>query len=151
MSNRPAEDFAAKALASLRTLTSNPSSTFRAGQLEAIEQLVVNRRRVLLVQRTGWGKSAIYFIATRLLRDRGRGLTLLVSPLLALMRNQKEAAERMGLRAETINSSNQDQWESIYAAIDSDEVDVLLISPERLATGVSDLSACRRWPGAAAC
>ena len=88
---------------------------------------------MLLVQRTGWGKSAVYFIATRLLRDSGLGPTLLVSPLLALMRNQIEAAERLGVRAVTINSSNRDEWERVKELVEADEVDVLLISPERLA------------------
>ena len=91
------------------------------------------RGRVLLVQRTGWGKSAVYFIATRLLRNRRLGPTLLVSPLLALMRNQIEAAERLGVRAVTINSSNTEEWREVEERIEADEVDVLLISPERLA------------------
>ncbi|WP_419925686.1 RecQ family ATP-dependent DNA helicase [Candidatus Poriferisocius sp.] len=133
MSNQQAENFAAEAQLCLRALTANQSSAFRPGQLEAIEQLVLRRKRVLLVQRTGWGKSAVYFIATRLLRDRGAGPTLLVSPLLALMRNQIEAARRMGVRAATINSSNQEEWDGVYAKIASDQIDVLLISPERLA------------------
>ncbi len=133
MSNQQAENFSAEAQHCLRALTANQSSAFRPGQLEAIEQLVLRRKRVLLVQRTGWGKSAVYFIATRLLRDRGAGPTLLVSPLLALMRNQIEAAQRMGVRAATINSSNQEEWEGVYAEIASDQIDVLLISPERLA------------------
>ena len=133
MPNRPPEDLAAEALACLHTLTSNQSSDFRPGQFEAIEELVVNRHRVLLVQRTGWGKSAVYFIATRLLRDRGAGPTLLVSPLLALMRNQIEAAKRMGVRAATVNSSNQEEWEQVFADITDNKIDVLLISPERLA------------------
>ena len=122
-----------KALALLRSLTGEPGAVFRPHQLEAIEALVRDRRRVLLVQRTGWGKSAVYFIATRLLRDEGAGPTLLVSPLLALMRNQIEAAERMGVRAATINSANRDEWEEIEDSIKSGRVDLLLISPERLA------------------
>ena len=126
-------DFETEALACLRQLTDNHLSDFRPGQLEAIHELVEVRNRVLLVQRTGWGKSAVYFIATRLLRDQGSGPTLLVSPLLALMRNQIEAADRMGVRAATINSSNQEEWEAVYADIAADQVDVLLISPERLA------------------
>jgi ATP-dependent DNA helicase RecQ len=65
---------------------------------------------VLVVQRTGFGKSAIYFIATRMLRDAGAGPTLIVSPLLALMRDQVAAAERMGVRSVTINSTNTDEW-----------------------------------------
>ncbi|MCY4492900.1 MAG: DEAD/DEAH box helicase, partial [Acidimicrobiaceae bacterium] len=123
----------AEALSLLRRLTGDQSSEFRAGQLETILRLAAERERVLLVQRTGWGKSAVYFIATRMLRDRGLGPTLLVSPLLALMRNQIEAARRLGVRAETINSSNTAEWDEVRDRIESDEVDVLLISPERLA------------------
>jgi ATP-dependent DNA helicase RecQ len=109
-----------------------PEATFRAGQHEAIDALVDDRQRVLLVQRTGWGKSAVYFIATRLLRDRGAGPTLLISPLLALMRNQIEMAERAGVRAATINSANVDQWGEIDRQLRDDEIDLLLVSPERL-------------------
>jgi ATP-dependent DNA helicase RecQ len=108
-----------------------PDAIFRQGQREAIEAVVTERRRVLLVQRTGWGKSAVYFIATRLLRDAGAGPTILVSPLLALMRNQIRMAERAGVRAFTINSENRDDWEEITLAIERDEVDLLLVSPER--------------------
>ena len=100
-----------EALGLLRRLTGDPASEFRPDQLDVIRRLVGERQRVLLVQRTGWGKSAVYFIATRMLRDRGGGPTLLVSPLLALMRNQIEAAERMGVRAATINSANRDDWD----------------------------------------
>ena len=122
-----------EALTLLRWLTGDESSEFRTGQLETILRLAAERERVLLVQRTGWGKSAVYFIATRMLRDRGFGPTLLVSPLLALMRNQIEAARRLGVRADTINSSNTAEWDEVRDRIESDEVDVLLISPERLA------------------
>ena len=117
----------------LAKLTGRPDSTFRPGQREAIEALALRRERVLLVQRTGWGKSAVYFLATRLLRDAGLGPTLLVSPLLALMRNQLEAAERLGLRAYTINSSAQLSVSELVDLLNSDSVDLLLISPERLA------------------
>src|SRR5262249_42751320 len=106
-------------------------ATFRHGQIEAIAAVAAGHRRVLLVQRTGWGKSAVYFIATRLLRDDGAGPTLLVSPLLALMRNQIEAAARLGIWAETINSANNEEWDRVHAALQADAVDVLLISPER--------------------
>src|SRR5215218_7135453 len=109
-----------------------PHAAFREHQLEAVEDLVVARRRVLCVQRTGWGKSAVYFIATKLLREAGEGPTLLISPLLALMRNQIDAAERLGLRAETVNSTNRDDWDAVRGRIERDEVDLLLISPERL-------------------
>lgn len=122
-----------KALDLLRRLTGEAGAEFRTHQLEAIQTLVRARKRVLLVQRTGWGKSAVYFIATRLLRDRGAGPTLLVSPLLALMRNQIEAAERMGVRAVTINSANRDEWEEVEEGIAAGRFDLLLISPERLA------------------
>ncbi|MEA2223451.1 MAG: ATP-dependent helicase RecQ [Solirubrobacteraceae bacterium] len=107
-------------------------AVFREHQLEAIADLVEDRARVLCVQRTGWGKSAVYFIATALLRERGVGPTLIVSPLLALMRNQIAAAQRLGIRAHTVNSTNRDAWDEISALLDADAVDLLLISPERL-------------------
>lgn len=104
----------------------------RDDQWRAIEALVAERRRALVVQRTGWGKSAVYFVATALLRERGAGPTVIVSPLLALMRNQVEAAARAGIRARTINSSNTEEWETIQDEIAAGGVDVLLVSPERL-------------------
>ncbi len=106
---------------------------FRDGQWEAIEALVVNRQRVLVVQRTGWGKSLVYFMATRLLRAQGAGVTILISPLLSLMRNQIESAAHWGLRAATINSDNADDHPSIERDLLNGEIDLLLISPERLA------------------
>ena len=104
----------------------------REDQWTAISALVADGRRALVVQRTGWGKSAVYFIATALLRARGAGPTVIVSPLLALMRNQVEAAERAGIRARTINSANTTQWEALYAEVAAGHADVLLVSPERL-------------------
>ncbi|MFJ3985041.1 RecQ family ATP-dependent DNA helicase [Streptomyces fungicidicus] len=104
----------------------------RDDQWRAIEALVADKRRALVVQRTGWGKSAVYFVATSLLRARGSGPTVIVSPLLALMRNQVEAAARAGVRARTINSSNSEEWDSVQAEIAAGDVDVLLVSPERL-------------------
>jgi ATP-dependent DNA helicase RecQ len=94
--------------------------------------VVVDRARVLCVQRTGWGKSAVYFVATALLREAGAGPTLIVSPLLALMRNQIAAAERLGLRAHTVNSTNREEWDEVRDRLATDTVDLLLISPERL-------------------
>jgi ATP-dependent DNA helicase RecQ len=119
------------ALEHLRALA-GPGASFRDGQLEAIRDLVDDRARVLCVQRTGWGKSAVYFVATALLRERGSGPTLIVSPLLALMRNQIAAAERLGIRARTINSTNVGEWREVQDALAADKVDLLLISPERL-------------------
>lgn len=104
----------------------------REDQWRAIEALVADKRRALVVQRTGWGKSAVYFVATALLRERGAGPTVIVSPLLALMRNQVEAAARAGIHARTINSSNTEEWETVQAEVAAGEVDVLLVSPERL-------------------
>ncbi|WP_157006991.1 RecQ family ATP-dependent DNA helicase [Agromyces laixinhei] len=120
------------ALAALRELVGRPDAEFHDGQFEAIEALVEGRRRALVVQRTGWGKSAVYFVATLLLRRRGAGPTVLVSPLLALMRDQIAAAERAGVRAVAINSTNPHEWGDVLARLDRDEVDVLLVSPERL-------------------
>jgi ATP-dependent DNA helicase RecQ len=121
------------ALELLCTGTGLQNANFREGQEEAIRHVVEGQGRLLVVQRTGWGKSFVYFIATKLLREQGSGPTLLISPLLALMRNQIAAAERMGVRAFTINSDNQEEWDNIEAAVMRDEVDILLISPERLA------------------
>jgi ATP-dependent DNA helicase RecQ len=126
------DSFAETALARLRALTADDGASFRDGQLEAMHDLVVDRARVLCVQRTGWGKSAVYFVATALLREAGAGPTLIVSPLLALMRNQIAAAERLGLRAHTVNSTNRDEWDVIREQLASDTIDLLLISPERL-------------------
>jgi ATP-dependent DNA helicase RecQ len=109
-----------------------PDAVLRDDQATAITALVEDRRRVLVVQRTGWGKSAVYFIATRLLRDAGAGPTLIVSPLLALMRDQLAAARRMGLAAETLNSTNVDDWEEVESRVVDGQVDLLLVSPERL-------------------
>lgn len=110
-----------------------PDAVPRPEQVAAVQAVVADGRRTLLVARTGFGKSAVYFSATRMLRDRGWGPTVVVSPLLALMRDQVAAAQRLGLVAETINSSNTDEWDRIEAAITADAVDLLLISPERLA------------------
>lgn len=109
------------------------SVDFRDGQWEAIESLVTSRDRLLVVQRTGWGKSSVYFLTTRLLRERAAGPTILISPLLALMRDQIRAAERIGLVAATINSTNTDEWDEIAERVRRDEIDLLLVSPERLA------------------
>jgi ATP-dependent DNA helicase RecQ len=116
----------------LQKAVGDPTVEFRAGQWEAIDALVNRRQKLMVVQRTGWGKSSVYFISTRILRDRGAGPTVIVSPLLALMRNQIAAAERLGIRAETINSTNRDDWLAVQQQILADEVDAVLISPERL-------------------
>lgn len=116
----------------LRQALDDVEATFRDGQFEAIQNVVANQETLLLVRRTGWGKSMVYFLATRLLRDEGAGPTLLISPLLSLMRNQIEAAERIGLTAETINSSNRDEWDRVEQDVRRGDVDLLLISPERL-------------------
>lgn len=124
---------ATRALELLRLGTQNSRAAFRPAQEEAIQHVVEGRGRLLVVQKTGWGKSFVYFIATRLLREQGCGPALLISPLLALMRNQITAAERMGVRARTIHSENQDKWQEVEVALARNEVDILLISPERLA------------------
>jgi len=105
---------------------------FRPGQWEAIETIAVKRHRALVVQRTGWGKSIVYFLATKLLREQGEGPTLLISPLLSLMRNQIEMAERIGLQAYSINSANRNEWDIVEDALQKNTCDLLLISPERL-------------------
>src|SRR5699024_10676937 len=121
-----------EALEALHALTGRPDATFHDGQFEAISALVEQRRRVLVVQRTGWGKSAVYFLAALLQRRRGAGPALIISPLIALMRDQVAAARRAGVRAEASSSSNPTRWAEIEQALDDDELDVLLVSPERL-------------------
>ncbi len=115
----------------LKQSLGNPKAKFREGQWEAIDALVNQKQKLMVVQRTGWGKSSVYFISTRFLRDNGAGPTIIVSPLLALMRNQIDSAEKLGIKAVTINSSNQDEWDQIKESILSDDIDAILISPER--------------------
>ncbi|MCC2310210.1 DEAD/DEAH box helicase [Cellulomonas chengniuliangii] len=133
----PREALREQAEAALRALVGREDARLRDDQWVAIEALVADRRRALVVQRTGWGKSAVYFVATALLRSGAAGATpsgptVIISPLLALMRNQVAAAERAGIRAETINSSNVTEWADVQARVRAGEVDVLLVSPERL-------------------
>ncbi|GGL27893.1 ATP-dependent DNA helicase RecQ [Phycicoccus endophyticus] len=123
---------AERAREALRRLVGRQDADFRDGQLEAVAALVEGRARVLVVQRTGWGKSAVYFVATALRRAEGAGPTVIISPLLALMRDQVAAAERAGIRAVTMNSANAQDWDEVRTALAEDAVDVLLVSPERL-------------------
>src|ERR1700712_458337 len=116
----------------LRALVGRDDARLHDDQWAAIEALVVEQSRVLVVQKTGWGKSAVYFVATALMRGLGAGPTVIISPLVALMRNQIAAAERAGIRAATINSTNVEDWSASYAAVNRGELDVLLLSPERL-------------------
>ncbi|MDO4919233.1 RecQ family ATP-dependent DNA helicase [Kocuria sp.] len=121
-----------RALEHLRELTGSPTADFHQGQFEAVSALVAEHRRALVVQRTGWGKSAVYFLSALLMRAQGHGPTLIISPLLALMRDQVAAARRAGVRAAAISSANPTEWAEISAALDRGELDVLLVSPERL-------------------
>jgi len=124
-----------RALDLLRRGTGIADANFRSGQEEAIHHVVDGRGRLLVVEKTGWGKSFVYFIATRLLREAGRGPAVLVSPLLSLMRNQILAAARMGVRAARITSDNTDAWPDVEAALDRDEVDILEPKPEEHCAG----------------
>jgi ATP-dependent DNA helicase RecQ len=117
----------------LKAALADPNVQFRDGQWEAINTIVNQRQKLLVVQRTGWGKSSVYFISSKIFRDRNMGPTIIVSPLLALMRNQIESAQRLGIVAVTINSTNNDDWSEITRRILKNEIDCLLISPERLA------------------
>ncbi|MBF0379547.1 MAG: RecQ family ATP-dependent DNA helicase [Magnetococcales bacterium] len=115
----------------LRTAIGNRVANFREGQWESIERLLA-RKRMLVVQSTGWGKSMVYFLATKIMRQQGAGPTVIISPLLSLMRNQREAAKRIGLNAQTMNSTNRDDWEQITNDLHSNRIDLMLISPEHL-------------------
>ena len=121
-----------RALELLKKGTGQPHSVFREDQEKAIKIVVEGGKRLLVVQKTGWGKSFVYFIATKLLREMGAGPALLVSPLLSLMRNQIDAAKRMGLRAVKVTSDNRAEWGDVFEKITRKEIDILLISPERL-------------------
>lgn len=123
----------ADGLRHLRLAMANAEVEFREGQWEAIDHIVNQRGKVLCVQRTGWGKSMVYFVSAKLMRAEGAGVTLIISPLLALMRNQIDAAGRLGLRALTVNSTNPENWSQVRQQLLADDVDLLLISPERLA------------------
>src|SRR5215470_10408836 len=127
----PPDPLRAEAERCLRALAGS-HARLREDQWTAIRALVEDHVRALVVQRTGWGKSAVYFVATALLRAAGAGPTVIISPLLALMRNQLAAAQRAGIRAATINSTNVEEWQEIYRAVQAGEIDVLLLSPERL-------------------
>ncbi len=124
---------AADVLTDVIAAMAGPDASPRPDQVTAVAELVERHRRVLVVQATGWGKSAVYWAATAALREQGAGPTLVVSPLLALMRDQIAAAQRAGLRAATINSTNVDAWAQVLGDVRAGTVDVLLISPERLA------------------
>jgi ATP-dependent DNA helicase RecQ len=126
------DDFAEAALESLRLLVRRDDAQFHDGQLQAVSALVRDRSRVLVVQRTGWGKSAVYFVATAMQRQAGLGPTVIISPLLSLMRDQIAAAERAGIHAVSMNSANPLDWPQVRAALLADRADVLLVSPERL-------------------
>lgn len=117
----------------LKTALANSNARFREGQWEAIDGLVNRRKKLLVVERTGWGKSSVYFISAKIFRDRGLGPTIIVSPLLALMRNQIDSARRLGIKAETINSTNTNYWDEVKGRLLNNKIDCLLISPERLA------------------
>ena len=148
MSDRVAE----AALGVLRRLVGRDDATFHDGQLEAVAALVRDRQRALVVQRTGWGKSAVYFVATALLRAQGAGPTVIVSPLLALMRDQIAAASRAGVRAVTINTANAAEWGEVYARLEADEVDLLRLEHEAFGVSNDALGAalCESWGLAAA-
>ncbi|HHV03744.1 MAG TPA: DEAD/DEAH box helicase [Bacteroidales bacterium] len=120
-----------KALNYLRQMFGT-QATFREGQWEAIE-FVLQNKKALIVQQTGWGKSIVYFIATKILRDTAKGPTILISPLLSLVRNQIDSASSIGIVAESLNSQNVDEWDSVKNKLTTDTCDILLISPEQLA------------------
>ena len=126
-------DQASVALQAVLTAMAGPDARPRPGQIEAVAALLSGAQRVLVVQATGWGKSAVYWAATLARRDAGAGPTIVISPLLALMRDQVAAAQRIGINAATVNSANKTDWDEVFDRLDRDEVDVLLVSPERLA------------------
>lgn len=128
----PTRDFAEQHMHTILARLAGPGAVPRADQVDAVHAVLQPTSRVLVVQATGWGKSAVYWAATHAMRSTGAGPTLVVSPLLALMRDQVSAAERAGLKAATVNSTNFDDWDEVFQRLDADAIDVLLVSPERL-------------------
>ena len=128
----PSRDVAEQHMHTILARLAGPGAVPRADQVDAVHAVLQPASRVLVVQATGWGKSAVYWAATHAIRSTGAGPTLVVSPLLALMRDQVSAAERAGLKAATVNSTNVDDWDDVFAQLDADAIDVLLVSPERL-------------------
>ena len=116
----------------LRKILSDPEANFRYGQWEAIDKVVNKKKKVLVIERTGWGKSIVYFLSTKLLRIKNSGPTIIISPLLSLMRNQVESANQMDINITRIDSTNEKEWDEIYNSISKNIVDAILISPERL-------------------
>lgn len=110
-----------------------PTAEFRDGQYEAIEATLTNKRS-LVVQRTGWGKSLVYFICTKILRERKAGVTLVISPLLALMDNQIEAAQKVNLKCDVLNSTVKERKSEIIQNLVDGTLDLVLITPETLFT-----------------
>lgn len=117
----------------LKQALDNSFASFREGQWEALNAIVNERKKLLVVQRTGWGKSAVYFLAAKVLKQRGFGITIVISPLLSLMRNQVELARKFGVLADTINSTNENEWQKIMQQVNQGKINCLFISPERLA------------------
>ena len=130
--DRVQSEFAERHMHTILARLAGPSAVPRADQVDAVHAVLQPASRVLVVQATGWGKSAVYWAATHAIRSTGAGPTLVVSPLLALMRDQVSAAERAGLKAATVNSTNIDDWDEVFQQLDADAIDVLLVSPERL-------------------
>jgi ATP-dependent DNA helicase RecQ len=128
----PTREFAEQHMHTILARLAGPGAVPRADQVDAVQAVLQPASRVLVVQATGWGKSAVYWAATHAIRSTGAGPTLVVSPLLALMRDQVSAAERAGLKAATVNSTNIDDWDDVFQRLDEDAIDVLLVSPERL-------------------
>ncbi len=130
--DHPGSEFAAQHMLIVLARLAGPGAQPRSDQVDAVHAVLQPASRVLVVQATGWGKSAVYWAATHAIRSTGAGPTLVVSPLLALMRDQVSAAERAGLKAATVNSTNIDDWDEVFQRLDEDAIDVLLVSPERL-------------------
>lgn len=108
-----------------------PDASFRDGQYEAIEA-ALTKHRTLVVQRTGWGKSLVYFLSTSWLREHNKGVTLVVSPLLALMQNQIDSAAQLGLSCAQINSRTKDTRKETLRAMQNGALDLVFVTPESL-------------------
>lgn len=112
------------------------------GPQEAVIETIVAGKNVLLLMPTGMGKSLCYQIPARLLP----GLTLVISPLIALMKDQVDAARKRGFRCAFINSSlDARERESHYRRLAAGEFELLYVTPERFRK-VEFVEALRRNP-----
>uniref|UniRef100_UPI00249451DE DNA helicase RecQ n=1 Tax=Romboutsia ilealis TaxID=1115758 RepID=UPI00249451DE len=103
-------------------------TSFRKGQ-ENIITSIINKEDVLAIMPTGGGKSICYQVPALCLE----GITIVISPLISLMKDQVDALNTMGIKASLINSSlSNSEYSKVLEEIENDECKIIYIAPERL-------------------